>query len=201
MSAFDPTLPTDLTIAGVDEAGRGPLAGPVVAAAVILNPNNPIEGLKDSKKLSHAQRMKRMGAITSQALDWSVGIASVEEIDTINILQASLLAMSRAIEGLSTPFDEAWIDGNHTPKTSYTCRAIIKGDTLVAAISAASIVAKVTRDRMMQALDMEHPEYGFAQHNGYGTQAHLHAIHEHGPLDGIHRKSFAPIKSWFEEVH
>ncbi len=184
-------------IAGVDEAGRGPLAGPVVAAAVILDPDNPIEGLRDSKKLSEEVREKLALEIKEKALSWSVGHASVEEIDEINILQATMLAMKRAIEGLSIRPGLVLVDGNRLPKMKIPMNAIVKGDDLVPAISAASIIAKTTRDGWLRDIDAAHPEYGFAKHKGYGTKAHLDAIRKFGVLS-IHRKSFAPVAQVLE---
>ncbi len=181
-------------VAGVDEVGRGPIAGPVVAAAVILPTDCSIVGIKDSKQLSASKRDSLYSAITSEALAWSVGRAEVEEIDTINILQAALLAMKRAIDSLSTEPDLVLVDGNRCPDTQYQCQAIIKGDALVTAIGAASIVAKVTRDREMILLHDEFPQYGFDQHKGYGTKAHLTALRQFGPIS-CHRRSFAPVKN------
>ncbi len=182
-------------IAGVDEAGRGPLAGPVVAAAVILDPQRPIAGLDDSKKLSEAGREALFTLIKERALGWAVGRAEVEEIDSINILQATMLAMRRALEALSPVPDHALIDGNRCPE-GLVCTAewVVDGDAKVEAISAASIVAKVTRDREMAALDKQYPGYGFAKHKGYGTAAHLKALDALGPSP-IHRHSFAPVKA------
>lgn len=179
---------------GVDEAGAGPLCGDVVAAAVILDPNNPIEGLNDSKKLSEKKREKLFDEICAKALDFCIARASVEEIDSINILNARMLAMSRAIDGLTHPCMHALIDGNKLPETVVDCTAIIKGDSLVTAISAASILAKVQRDREMLELDKQYPGYGFAKHKGYGTAEHMEALQRLGPCD-IHRKSYAPVKA------
>lgn len=179
---------------GVDEAGAGPLCGDVVAAAVILDPNNPINGLNDSKKLSEKKREKLFEEICTKALDYCIARASVEEIDRLNILNARMLAMSRAIDGLTLPCMHALIDGNKTPQSLVECSAIIKGDSLVMAISAASILAKVQRDREMLVLDEQYPGYGFAQHKGYGTAAHLKALQQLGPC-AIHRRSYAPIKA------
>jgi len=183
-----------MIICGVDEAGRGPLAGNVVAAAVILDSNRPISGLNDSKKLSEKQREYLYLQIVEHAKCYAIAEASVAEIDTLNILQASLLAMSRAIEQLSIIPDKALIDGNKIPKSNIICEAIIGGDALIAEISAASILAKVTRDRQLIVLDKQYPEFGFARHKGYGTREHLLAIAKYGPITGIHRTSFAPIK-------
>jgi ribonuclease HII len=190
--------PTTNLLAGVDEAGRGPLAGPVVACAVILDPQHPICGLKDSKKLSHTQRTQLYNIITQHSLAYAIGTASVEEIDQINILQATLLAMQRAVTSLELAPTEVWIDGNAKPALHYPCQCIIKGDQLIPAISAASIVAKVHRDHMMLELDQLYPQYGFAQHKAYGTKQHLAAIIKHGPCPA-HRKTFAPIKHMLKE--
>jgi ribonuclease HII len=178
-------------IAGVDEAGRGPLAGAVFAAAVILNPEIKIEGLADSKKLTEKQREKLFVLIQENSLGWAIARAEVEEIDRINILQASLLAMKRAVESLKIFPSLALIDGNKSPLLACETRAIIKGDQTEPAISAASILAKVARDKEMMELDLRYPNYGFAKHKGYGTKAHLDAIAKYGPCD-IHRRSFAP---------
>jgi ribonuclease HII len=180
-------------ICGVDEAGRGPLAGPVVAAAVILDPAQPIIGLADSKKLSAARREKLAAEIRAKALAWCVAEASVEEIDSINILQATLLAMQRAVAGLSLTPSEVLIDGNRCPKLSLPARAIIGGDASVAEISAASILAKTVRDAGLLALHAQFPEYGFDRHKGYGTAAHLDALRRFGPTP-VHRRSFAPVR-------
>jgi len=188
-------------ICGVDEAGRGPLVGAVVAGAVVLDPNNPIEGLKDSKKLSSARREYLYEQIMEKAKAWGVGEASPAEIDNINILQATMLAMRRAIEDLTTRLgtwpDKALIDGNRCPELPITAEAIIKGDAKEPAISAASIVAKVTRDRQMQLLHERHPEYGFAQHMGYPTEAHFAALKQFGACDQ-HRRSFSPVRKVLE---
>jgi ribonuclease HII len=181
-------------IAGVDEVGRGPLAGPVVAAAVILDPQKPIAGIRDSKQLSAQRREGLFEQITQLARAWSLGRAEVDEIDQINILQASMLAMQRAIETLPIAPNWVLVDGNRCPEVQPPCEAIVKGDNLITAIAAASIVAKVVRDREMIQLHEIYPKYGFAQHKGYGTAAHLSALRQLGPLD-CHRKSFAPIKS------
>lgn len=179
-------------IAGVDEAGRGPLAGPVVAAAVILDPDNPIEGLRDSKKLSEDVRERLAVEIKEKALCWSVAHATVEEIDEINILQATMLAMKRAIEGLSITPGLVLVDGNRLPPVKLPMDAIVKGDDLIPAISAASIIAKTTRDGWLREIDKIYPEYGFAKHKGYGVKAHVAAIEKYGVLP-VHRKTFAPI--------
>lgn len=180
-------------VAGVDEVGRGPLAGPVVTAAVILDPDYPIEGLMDSKKLSEARREKLAEIIKENCLAWSVGRAEVEEIDEINILQATMLAMQRAVAGLSPAPDHVLIDGNRCPDLPCTAEAIIKGDGLIAEISAASIIAKVTRDREMVELDDIYPGYGLAGHKGYPTKQHVDALLELG-VTPIHRRSFAPVR-------
>lgn len=182
-----------LLICGVDEAGRGPLAGPVYAAAVVLNPGRPIRGLDDSKKLTAARREKLAVKIQTNALAFGIASASVEEIDRINILQATLLAMRRAVEKLLITPDEVWVDGNQAPFLRYTTRAIIKGDAQVAAISAASILAKTARDRELVALAKAYPGYAFERHKGYATQAHLAKIRELGACPA-HRRSFAPVK-------
>jgi ribonuclease HII len=180
-------------LAGVDEVGRGPLAGDVMAAAVILDPKRPIKGLADSKKLSEAQREALYGEICSKALCWSVARASVAEIDRINILQASLLAMNRAVEAMCHQPEHVLVDGHRLPRWRYVAEAVVKGDDRVPAIAAASIVAKVTRDREMVALDAVYPGYGFAQHKGYGTKVHITALQALGATP-IHRRSFAPVR-------
>jgi ribonuclease HII len=179
-------------IAGVDEAGRGPLAGPVVAAAVILDDLNPIQGLADSKKLTPARREKLYDEIRAKALCCSIAEASVEEIDTLNILQATLLAMRRAVEGLRLKPAKVLVDGNRLPVLDVLAEAIVKGDVTVPAISAASILAKVHRDRWCAEYDREFPQYGFAAHKGYGTAEHLAALRAHGACPQ-HRKTFAPV--------
>jgi ribonuclease HII len=184
-------------IAGVDEAGRGPLAGPVIAGAVILDPEKPIEGLRDSKRLSASRRDELFDQIRERALAWAVGRADVEEIDRINILQATMLAMSRAVEALRPHADYALIDGNRCPDLSCTSQAIIKGDSKVPAISAASIMAKVTRDREMLDLDMRYPGYGLAQHKGYPSKAHIEALESLG-VTPAHRRSYAPVRRIIE---
>jgi len=180
-------------ICGVDEAGRGPLAGPVVAAAVILDPARPIVGLADSKKLSAGKREKLAAAIHATALAWCVAEATVAEIDALNILQATLLAMQRAVAGLALTPHEVLIDGNRCPALDVPARAIVGGDATVAEISAASILAKTVRDADMLALHARYPQYGFDQHKGYGTAAHLAALRAHGPSP-VHRRSFAPVR-------
>ncbi|KWU00677.1 ribonuclease HII [Vibrio toranzoniae] len=182
-----------LLFAGVDEVGRGPLVGDVVTAAVILDPNNPIEGLNDSKKLSEKKRLALLPEIKEKALAWSVGRCSPQEIDELNILQATMVAMQRAIAGLSVQPDMALIDGNRVPQLSMDGLAIVKGDLRVAEISAASIIAKVVRDQEMEDLDKLHPEFGFAKHKGYPTKAHFEAIEKHGVTEH-YRKSFKPVK-------
>jgi len=184
----------DSLVCGVDEAGRGPLAGKVYAAAVILDPANPIMGLADSKVLSESKREFLYGEIISKALAYAISFATVSEIDDINILQATLLAMSRAVNSLTIKPELVLVDGNRLPKLDIKAEAIIKGDSKVQAISAASILAKVSRDREMLEIDKLYPEYGFAKHKGYGTKAHIDAINKHGVLE-IHRRTFAPIKS------
>lgn len=188
---------TPLLTAGVDEAGRGPLAGPVCAAAVILDPERPIEGLADSKKLTAKKREALAPLIKERALAWSVAWASVEEIDELNILRATMLAMRRAVEGLSTEPELVLVDGNRTPEIPFRVEAIVKGDAKVPAISAASILAKTERDRVMTELDAEYPGYGFARHAGYGTAAHVEAILASG-VTPAHRKTFEPVKSIVE---
>ena len=190
-------------VCGVDEAGRGPLVGAVVAGAVVLDPNNLIEGLKDSKKLTAARREYLYEQIMEKAKAWGVGEASPLEIDQINILQATMLAMRRAIEDLTTRLgtwpDKALIDGNRCPELPIAAEAIVKGDTKEPAISAASIVAKVTRDRQMMSLHERHPEYGFAQHMGYPTEAHFAALKQYGACDQ-HRRSFSPVRKVLESI-
>jgi len=179
---------------GVDEAGRGPLAGAVFAAAVILDPSRPIPGLNDSKLLSEKKRQQLAIEIRRHARAFSVAFASVEEIDRLNILQATLLAMKRAVQGLSLVPQEMLVDGLHLPATGIRGRAIVEGDRLIAEISAASILAKTSRDHEMCEWDRRYPAYGFAQHKGYGTRAHLDALQRVGPCE-IHRRSFAPVRA------
>lgn len=181
-------------IAGVDEAGRGPLAGPVVAAAVILDEAHPLAGLADSKRLSPARREQLFVLIGQHAVCHGVGLASVEEIDRLNIFRATLLAMERALTALAVAPLRVLVDGKHTPRCACPAQAIVKGDATVPAIMAASIVAKVTRDRLMDALALEYPVYGFDRHRGYGTAQHLAALTAHGP-SLCHRRSFAPVRS------
>ncbi len=180
-------------IAGVDEAGRGPLSGPVVAAAVILDELHPIKGLADSKVLTALRRERLYDEILAKALCCSIAQASVEEIDTLNILQATMLAMRRAVQGLRLKPQLVLVDGNRIPVMEIRAEAIVKGDALIPAISAASILAKVWRDRACLELDLRYPQYGFARHKGYGTAQHLAALKEHGPCDQ-HRRSFAPVR-------
>lgn len=183
-------------IAGVDEVGRGPLIGAVVTAAVILDPNNPITGLTDSKKLSEKKRIALAEEIKQKALAWSLGRAEPEEIDQLNILHATMLAMQRAVEQLNIQPNFVFIDGNRIPpQLTLPAQAVVKGDSLVAEISAASILAKVARDNEMLALDQQYPEYGFAQHKGYPTKLHLENLAKYGVLPQ-HRKSFAPVKKY-----
>jgi ribonuclease HII len=179
-------------VAGVDEAGRGPLAGPVVAAAVILDERHPIQGLADSKKLTVLRRERLFDEIRAKALCCSIAEASVEEIDRLNILQATLVAMRRAVAGLRLKPNKVLVDGNRLPTLDVLAEAIVGGDALVPAISAASILAKVHRDRWCLTLDQQYPQYGFAQHKGYGTAAHLAALRAHGPC-AQHRTSFRPV--------
>lgn len=182
-----------LLTAGVDEAGRGPLAGPVIAAAVILDPQKPVSGIADSKKLKANQREKLSGLIQQRALAWAIGRAEVEEIDRINILQATLLAMSRAVAALPLAAQHLLVDGNHCPQVACSVEAVIGGDASIPVIGAASILAKVARDREMVALDAFYPGYGFAVHKGYPTQAHLQALSRLG-ICKIHRRSFSPVR-------
>ena len=188
-------------ICGVDEAGRGPLAGAVYAAAVVLNPEKPIQGLADSKKLSEKKRDALALEIKSHALAWGIAYSTVEEIDQINILQASLLAMKRAVELIQVSLVDmqpmqllVQVDGNQCPKISLPCEAIVKGDSKVQAISAASILAKTARDAALYELDQQYPMYGFAQHKGYPTAAHMALLREHG-VSPVHRRSYAPVKA------
>lgn len=188
------TLKWDISglVAGVDEAGRGPLAGPVVAAAVILDDLKPIKGLADSKKLSALRREKLFDEIRAKALCFSIASASVEEIDQLNILQATMLAMRRAVNGLRLKPNMVLVDGNRLPIIDFRAEAIVKGDSLVPAISAASILAKVHRDRWCMEVDLVYPQYGFAGHKGYGTAVHLAALKSHGACPE-HRKTFKPV--------
>ena len=179
-------------IAGVDEVGRGPLVGAVVTAAVILDPNQPIKGLADSKKLSEKRRIALAEEIKAKALSWSLGRAEPEEIDRLNILHATMLAMQRAVEGRAITPDFVVVDGNRIPQLPMPAQAVVKGDSLVAEISAASILAKVARDLEMEELDKQYPAYGFAQHKGYPTKLHFEKLAELGATP-FHRKSFAPV--------
>lgn len=189
----------DCVVAGVDEAGRGPLAGPVFAAAVILNPNHFIDGLKDSKKLSEKNREDLFSQIKKFALAWAVASASVKEIDCINILQATFLAMQRAVAKLTLLPQLVLVDGNRSPVFACPSQAIIGGDDLEPAISAASILAKVSRDRFMRNLHEKYPQYNLAQHKGYATEEHLRLLQQHGPVETLHRKSFAPVAIFYQE--
>ena len=186
------TFPPGLVVAGIDEAGRGPLAGPVVAAAVILHPGRSIAGLRDSKLLSERERDRLAVDIRVHAVAWSVAWADVAEIDRLNILRATMLAMRRAFDGLSVQPEEAWIDGDRCPALGCTMRAIVKGDRDVAVISAASILAQTARDALLVELDGRYPAYGFAHNRGYGTPEHLSALAQHGPCPA-HRMTFAPV--------
>jgi ribonuclease HII len=188
-----PPAPGCARLCGVDEAGRGPLAGSVFAAAVVLDPGRPIEGLADSKQLTRTARERLAEAIRAQAAAWAVASASVEEIDRVNILRASLLAMARAVDALGMQPDEVWVDGLHAPCVAFPCHTLVDGDRLVAAISAASILAKTARDAEMRALDARYPGYGFADHKGYSTPEHLEALKRQGPCE-IHRRSFEPVR-------
>lgn len=185
--------PNVTLIAGVDEVGRGPLVGDVVTAAVILNPNKPIAGLADSKKLTDKKRQLLATEIKEKALCYAIGRCSPSEIDELNILQATMLAMSRAVEALSTVPEFVFVDGNRLPKLAMPAQAVVKGDSLVAEISAASILAKVARDNEMIELDARYPQYGFAGHKGYPTKAHFAALEQYGAIDE-HRKSFKPVQ-------
>lgn len=185
--------PNAKLIAGVDEVGRGPLVGAVVTAAVILDPNNPIKGLMDSKKLSEKKRLALAEEIKTKALSWSLGRAEPAEIDELNILHATMLAMQRAVNGLHIQPDFILVDGNRSPQFLVPTQAVVKGDSLVAEISAASIIAKVARDSEMNELDKQFPQYGFAKHKGYPTKLHFEKLIEFGATP-YHRKSFAPVK-------
>lgn len=181
-----------MLIAGIDEAGRGPLAGPVFAAAVILDPARPVPGLRDSKALTAERREALAGEVRAHALAWAIASADVAEIDALNILHATMLAMRRAVEALGVAPDEVLVDGNRCPDVACRVRAIVKGDRDIAAISAASILAKTVRDALLVELDAAYPAYGFAQHKGYPTPEHLAALARHGPCPA-HRRSFAPV--------
>jgi len=197
MTAF--VRPSYQLIAGVDEVGRGPLVGAVVTAAVILDPNNPIVGLNDSKKLSEKKRLLLADEIRNKALSYSLGRAEVHEIDSLNILHATMLAMERAVAGLHIKPEWVLIDGNRVPSgLQHFGSAVVKGDSLVPEISAASILAKVARDAEMAALHAQYPQYNFAGHKGYPTAAHLAALAEHGVL-AEHRRSFRPVREWLEQ--
>ena len=185
-----------LLLAGVDEVGRGPLAGDVVTAAVILDPDRPIDGLADSKKLTEKKREKLFEEIIEHALAWSVARCNVEEIERLNILQASLLAMHRAVDGLKPTPEYVLVD--KLPRWQYNSQAVVKGDSRVAAIAAASILAKVTRDRELIELDVKYPQYGFARHKGYPTAEHLQALREYGPSP-VHRKTYGPVQELLEQ--
>jgi len=190
---FDPDNVDDEIVCGVDEAGRGPLAGPVFAAAVILDPSRPIDGLRDSKKLTEARREELAPLIRANALAWAVAKCSEAEIDRINILEASMLAMKRAVYALQTAPTLALIDGNRIPRMRVRAIAIVEGDDKVHAISAASILAKTARDAALVKLHKKYPHYGFDQHKGYGTELHLERLRQHGPCP-VHRRSFAPVR-------
>ena len=194
MTDWREVLASGVLLAGVDEAGRGPLAGDVIAGAVILDPARPVPGLRDSKKVSHARRPQLADAVREAALAWAIGRASVEEIDRLNILQASLLAMRRAVEALALAPQFVLVDGNRCPAWAYPALAVVGGDDLVPAISAASVVAKVERDAEMVALDALYPGYGFAAHKGYPTAEHLAALRRLG-ASPVHRRSFAPVRA------
>jgi ribonuclease HII len=196
MTFVPPDLPSR-HVAGVDEAGRGPLAGPVIAAAVMLDPENPVYGLKDSKQLTHSRREALYLEITRKALAWAVGRAGVEEIDRLNILQASLLAMQRAVVMLNPAPHFVLVDGNQCPRLDCPVAAVVRGDSMVAAISAASIIAKVTRDREMVEMDLRYPGYGLARHKGYPSREHLLALQRLG-VTPLHRRSYAPVRRVLE---
>lgn len=176
-------------VCGVDEAGRGPLAGPVCAAAVVLPRGLILEGVNDSKKLTEKKREALFDVITQQAVDWSVAFATVEEIEEINILNAAMLAMKRAVEGLESPVDFAIVDGNKKPPLKIDCEAVVKGDANSMSVAAASILAKVSRDRILRQYAVDYPQYGFDKHKGYGTKAHVEALKKYGPCE-VHRPSF-----------
>lgn len=193
MSTMELDFSQGKRVAGVDEVGRGPLVGNVVAAAVILDPENPIQGLADSKKLSAKKREQLYIEIKEKALAWCVASASPAEIDEINILHASMLAMKRAVEGLDIPAEFVYVDGNRSPDLNCPSEPVVKGDSKIPEISAASILAKVDRDREMEILDQQYPEYGFAKHKGYPTALHFEKLAEHGPLPE-YRRSFKPVR-------
>ncbi len=192
---FDPSE----MAAGVDEAGRGPLAGPVMAASVILDPKRPIKGLADSKKLSEKKREHLYSQIIEKAVSYCVAQASIEEIDELNILHATMLAMQRAVDGMSVVPTRVWVDGNRVPKLKVPAVAVIKGDSLIDCISAASILAKVSRDKWCIEIDQVYPNYGFAVHKGYGTALHMKALQEHGATP-FHRRSFAPVAKVLKQI-
>lgn len=191
---FDPDAVGDEIVCGVDEAGRGPLAGPVFAAAVILDPSRPIDGLRDSKRLSEARRAELAPLIQANALAWAIARSSESEIDRLNILEATMLAMKRAVQALQTVPTLALIDGNRIPRMRVRAIAIVEGDDKVQAISAASILAKTARDAALVKLHRKYPQYGFDQHKGYGTELHLERLRQHGPSP-VHRRSFAPVRA------
>ena len=201
----DPFIPSafawqpGMLVAGVDEVGRGPLVGAVVTAAVVLDPQHPIAGLADSKKISEKKRLALEAEIKSHALGWALGRAEPAEIDELNILQASLLAMKRAVEGLSIRPEHVLVDGNKLPQWDFSAESVVKGDSRVPAIAAASILAKVTRDREMVAFDQRYPGYGLAGHKGYPTKAHMAALDQLGPSP-IHRCSFGPVKKKIQQL-
>lgn len=201
MTILEPFVTTyrGILLAGCDEVGRGPLAGDVVTAAVILDPENPIEGLNDSKKLTEKKRELLFDEIQKKAKSWCIARASVAEIDQLNILHASLLAMARAVQGLHIQPEHVLVDGNKLPKWNYSAEAVVQGDARVAAISAASILAKVARDREMVMLDKEYPGYGFAEHKGYPTKMHMEALERLGATP-LHRTSFAPVRAKLEQI-
>ncbi|MHB1085630.1 MAG: ribonuclease HII [Thiobacillus sp.] len=188
-----------LGLCGVDEAGRGPLAGPVTAAAVMLDPERPIDGLRDSKKLSAAARERLADEIRRHAVAWCVAEASVAEIDQLNILHATMLAMQRAVAGLARAPDDVWVDGNRCPKWAWRSLAVVKGDDKVASIAAASILAKTSRDQFMRTLHEDYPAYGFDRHMGYGTAVHMAALKAHGACPQ-HRRSFGPVKRVLDQT-
>ncbi len=190
--------PRDL-LAGVDEAGRGPLAGPVIAAAVILDPRRPIDGLRDSKQLSAARRAALAGRIRSEALAWALGRAEAAEIDRLNILQATLLAMQRAVAALEPAPQRVQVDGNRAPRLACPVETVVKGDASIPAIAAASILAKVVRDEEMEELEAQYPGYGFARHKGYPTRAHIESLQRLGPCPQ-HRLSFAPVRDCLQKT-
>ena len=199
LTQMESALVVHKLIAGVDEVGRGPLAGPVIAAAVILDETKPLEGLADSKVLSATRREELASLIRERALCWALGRAEVEEIDRLNILRASLLAMQRAVAALSLPPELVLVDGNQVPDLQCVVQAIVRGDATVPAISAASILAKVTRDAEMIQMDVLYPEYGFSKHKGYPTEHHLMALEKCG-VSLIHRRSFGPVRKLLNQL-